>query len=130
MKKRFGLVVLVIALAMPVGAQSLDFLVALMKAVVDEYGIETVVGVLEDIGYIAEGEFVTEEVTVISAELTVNHESWALPEEEMVDVLITRMKDPSDEDCWTYVDLGTSEYISAPDRMKYRALFINECARE
>ena len=27
-----------------------------MKAVVEEYGIETVIGVLEDIGYVGDGE--------------------------------------------------------------------------
>ena len=55
MRKLFAVIAVVAVLALPVGAQSIDFLVNLMKAVVEEYGIETVIGVLEDLGYIGGG---------------------------------------------------------------------------
>ena len=127
MRKTIAVIALLVVLALPVAAQSVDFLVSLMKAVVEEYGIETVIGALEDLGYIGEGEVAVQEVAPVSADLTVNHNIWDLPEDEMVDVLISQMNDPGNEDCWTYVNLGTSEYVSAPDRMNYRAKFIDRC---
>ncbi len=130
MKKVFTVIVLVIALAMPVGSQSFDFLLTLMKAVVEEYGIENVIGALEDLGYIADGEVPVQEVALPPVDLTVNHDIWDLTEDEMVDALLPQMNDPGNEDCWTYVNLGTSEYVSAADRMKYRAKFINDCIKQ
>ena len=130
MRKGLVVVALIVALAVPVGAQSVSFLVNLMKAVVEEYGIERVIGVLEDLGYIGDGEVAVQEPSELAADLTVNHDIWDLPEDELVDVLISQMNDPGNEDCWTYVNLGTSEYSSAPDRMKYRAKFIDICIRE
>ena len=61
MRKLFAVIAVVAVLALPVGAQSIDFLVNLMKAVVEEYGIETVIGVLEDLGYIGEDDLVVKE---------------------------------------------------------------------
>ena len=130
MQKVFAVIALLVVLAMPVSAQGLDFLANLMKAVVQEFGIESVIRVLEDLGYIGDGEVVVQEATGSLADLTVNHDIWDLPEDEMVDALISQMNDPGNEDCWTYVNLGTSEYSSAPDRMKYRAKFIDICIRE
>lgn len=130
MRKLVAVIVLIVAMSIPVGAQNLDFLVSLLKVVVEEYGIESVIGALEDLGYIGDGEVAIQEASAAPAELTVNHDIWDLPEDETVAALLPQMNDPGNEDCWTYVDLGTSEYISAADRMKYRAKFISDCVSQ
>ncbi len=127
MRKVFGLIALIVVLAMPVRAQGLDFLENLMKAVVQEFGVEKVIAVLEDLGYIGDGEVAVKEATGLTADLTVNHDIWDLPDDEMVDGLISQMDDPGNEDCWTYVNLGTAKVLPASSRMEYRAKFINEC---
>ena len=130
MQKHFAVVALLVALTIPVGAQSLDFLASLMKAVVEEFGIERVIAALEDLGYIGDGEVAVSEVASTSTELTVNHEIWDLPDDEMADVLITLMSDPGDEMCWNYVNLGTSGVFTATQRMGYRASFIQGCVNQ
>lgn len=129
MQKRFAVIVLLL-LALPVWAQGSVFLVNIMKAIVEEYGIEAVIGALEDLGYVGEGEVAVSEASSTSAELTVNHDVWDLPDDEMVDVLIPIMSDPGDEMCWNYINLGTSDIFSAPQRMGYRASFIEDCVNQ
>lgn len=130
MQKRFVVIAVLIMLALPAGAQNLDFLFSLMKTIVEEYGIEQVIGVLEELGHIGEGEVAISDVSSTSAKLTVNHEIWGLPNDEMVDVLISLMSDSGDEMCWNYVNLGTSEILSASQRVGYRASFIQECVNQ
>ena len=76
MQKRFAVIALLVALAIPVGAQNLDFLSSLMKAVVEEFGIQRVIATLEDLGYIGEdevavSEIITESASVSTDDLTV-----------------------------------------------------------
>ena len=127
MQKIVVVVVLLVALTLSAGAQNMEFLAKLMKAVVEEYGIETVIEVLEDLGYVGDGEVTIQETSVASVDLTVNHAIWDQSEDEIVDAVISLMSDTGNEDCWTYVQLGTSEYVSASQRMEYRAKFINDC---
>ena len=130
MKKHVGVILLVVALAMPAGAQNAGFLAKLMKAVVEEFGIESVIAVLGDLGYIGEGEVAVQDSPIVPDNLTVNHEIWELPDDEMADVLISLMSDPGDEMCWNYVNLGTSDVFTATQRMGYRARFVQECVNQ
>ena len=130
MSKAIAMIVLLVALGIPVWGQSVEFLSNMMKAIVEEYGIETVLGVLENLGYIGEGEVAVSEVASTSTELTVNHAIWDLPDDERVDVLIALMSDSGDEMCWNYVNLGTSDIFSASQRMGYRASFMQDCLNQ
>ncbi len=132
MQKVFAVIALVIVLAMPVGAQSLGFLTSLMKAVVEEYGIETVIGVLEELGYIGEGEVavnenVTEPTTVNADELTVRSAVWDDVEGEEV---LVYMVVSDDAFCYSYIEWGRGTQDTLAKRMKWRQRFINRCIRQ
>ena len=129
MRKIFTSIVLVVALAIPVGAQNLDFLMTLMKVVVEEYGIENVIGALEDLGYIGDGEVaVNENPTELSqanaTELTVRSPIWddIEGEEELVYLVVS-----DDSSCYSYIEWGRDASDSLAERMKWRQNFINRC---
>ena len=129
MRKVFAVIAVVVALAIPVGAQSLGFLASLMKAVVEEYGIDNVIGVLEELGYIGEGEVavnenLTETATVDADELTVRSAVWddADGGETLAYLVVS-----DDASCYSYLEYGRNTSFSVADRMYWRQNFINKC---
>ena len=129
MRKVFAVIAVVVALAIPVGAQSLGFLASLMKAVVEEYGIDNVIGVLEELGYIGEGEVavnenVAEPTTVNADDLTVRSAVWddADGGETLAYLVVS-----DDASCYSYLEYGRNTSFSLADRMYWRQNFINKC---
>ena len=129
MRKVFAVIAVVVALAIPVGAQSLGFLASLMKAVVEEYGIDNVIGVLEELGYIGEGEVavnenVAEPTTVNADDLTVRSAVWddADGGETLAYLVVS-----DDASCYSYLEYGRNTSFSVADRMYWRQNFINKC---
>jgi len=129
MRKAIAAVVLVVALAIPVGAQNLEFLEVLIKAVVEEYGIDTVIGVLEDLGYIGEDKITVAETDTRPTEshedkLTVRSEVWEDTDgdETLVDMVISE-----DASCYSYIEYGRNQSFSVSDRMFWRQQFISAC---
>ena len=121
MQRAFALIALVVALAMPVGAQGLEFLASLMKAVVEEYGIENVIGVLEDLGYIGDGEVAVDENATV---LTVRSPLWDDAEGEETLAYMVVSDDPN---CYSYIEWGRDTDDTLPERMSWRQRFINTC---
>ena len=129
MRKVFAVIAVVVALAIPVGAQSLGFLASLMKAVVEEYGIDNVIGVLEELGYIGEGEVavnenVAEPTTVNADDLTVRSAVWddAEGEETLVYMVVS-----DDTSCYSFIRWGRDTGDTLAERMGWRQRFINDC---
>ena len=131
MRKALAVLVLIVALGIPVGAQSVDFLISLMRAAVEEYGIETVISVLEDLGYIGESEVavnekITEPTTVNATELTVRSPLWDDDEGEETLAYMVVSEDPN---CYSYLEWGrdANDLFSLAEQMQWRQRFINEC---
>ena len=129
MRKRFAVFALLVALAIPVGAQNLDFLASLMKVVVEEFGIEQVIAALQDLGYIGEDEDAVNEnitqATLASADqLTVRSPVWDEPEGEETLVFLVVSDDAS---CYSYIEWGRDNSDTLAERMKWRQYFVNEC---
>jgi hypothetical protein len=129
MKKCFAAIALLVALAIPVGAQSVDFLARLMKAVVEEFGIERVIGTLEDLGYIGEGEVavgenITQETSVSAIDLTVRSAVWDDPDGEET---LVYMVESDDASCYSYIGWGRDTGDTLAERMQWRSRFISSC---
>ncbi len=129
MKKVFAVIALLVVLAMPVNAQGLDFLANLMKAVVREFGIESVIRVLEDLGYIGDGEVaITENATEVSqdnaSELTVRSPLWDDAEGEETLAFMVVSDDPH---CYSFIEWARDTDNTVAERMRWRQEFINKC---
>lgn len=128
-KKVVGLIALTVVLAIPVRAQSFELLENLMKAVVQEYGIEKVIAVLTELGYIDIGN-VEKSVKPVelsqtdASELTGRSPIWDDPagEETLVYMVVS-----DDSKCYDYLDWGRGTHFSLTERMKWRQVFINRC---
>ena len=129
MWKRFAVLALLLALTMPVGAQRVNFLASLMKAVVEEFGIEQVISALEALGYISEDEVAVSQTAAEAPganldELTVRSPIWDDPEGEETLVFMVVSADAS---CYSYIEWGRDEDDTLADRMYWRQFFINRC---
>ncbi len=132
MKKRFAAIALLVALAIPVGAQNLDFLSSLMKAVVEEFGIQRVIAALEDLGYIGEDDLAVSESSTQSTsdrveEFTVRSPIWDDPEGEET---LAYMVVSDDASCYSYIGYGRNTSFSVADRMYWRQNFIQKCVAQ